>query len=100
MRAPHKMYESDNELATPRVVIHPEALKTMRERGGRWAAYQNHALDHVDVGRLQFLQYGPECTFKKPPERAPDTASCGMGWRYLHVGFVDLTTGDVVQEEP
>lgn len=80
----------------------PEALQQMRERGGDWYAYQNHALDSGTVGHLQFLKVGQGCTFTSPPERYPwDTpwdTPWGMGWRYMLVGRVDLQTGDVQPE--
>lgn len=76
--------------------IDMEALVTMGERGGKWAVYQNMALDSADLGGLRFLQVGEGCTFKKAPERYPDTH--GIGWRYLHCGFVDLNTGLIVDE--
>jgi hypothetical protein len=78
--------------------IHPEALEQMRERGKRWAAYQNHAMDSAGIGQIQFIQYGPGCMFEKWPERCPDTQQ-GLGWRFQHVGFVDLKTGKIVEEE-
>jgi len=74
--------------------IAPEALAQMRTRGGQWAVYQNHALDSADAGGLRFLKVGSGCTFEAAPERYPDSA-LGVGWRYLHVGFVDLDTGTI-----
>ena len=71
----------------------------MRQRGGQWAAYQNVALDSIGLGHLQFLQYGPERTFETPPASMPDTQA-GVGWKYRHVGFVDLASGEVVCVEP
>ncbi len=72
-----------------------EALETMRDRGGRWAAYQNVDLGHPQIGHLRFLQFGgPESTFKVPPERHPDTPQV-IGWRYYYVGEVNLTTGKI-----
>lgn len=73
-----------------------EALATMRERGGRWAAYQNVDLGHPQLGHLKFLQFGgPENTFKEPPApRLPDTPT-EINWRYYHVGEVNLTTGKI-----
>lgn len=79
--------------------IHEESLRAMRERGGRWAAYQNHAMDHSLLGHLRYLQYGPLNTFKEPPPRYPDTAE-GVGWPYQHVGFVDLKEGRIVETAP
>lgn len=79
--------------------IHEAQLATMRERGGKWAAYQNHDMGHSELGLLVFLQYGEGRTHATPPERAPDGPH-GLGWRYLHVGYVDLASGNVVDEEP
>ena len=72
-----------------------ESLETMRDRGGRWAAYQNMDMGHYNLGHLQFLQFGgPGNTFKLPPERYPDTPQA-IGWRYLYVGEMNLTTGKI-----
>lgn len=72
----------------------PEALQQMKERGGKWAAYQNQAMDSAGLGHLKFLNIGPDCTFKEPPKRLPDTAS-QINWRYGFIGWVDLETGEV-----
>ena len=77
----------------------PEALADMckfsaEHPGTTWAAYQNHDMGHPNIGRLQFLAVGPSCTFKTPPRNSPDTPS-GLGWRYLHVGTVNLATGEI-----
>lgn len=77
-----------------------EALEAMKESPynhptTRWAAYQNMALDSANCGHLQFLAIGPDNTIKKAPERYPADTRSGMGWRYLHVGWVDLETGEV-----
>ena len=77
------------------VKIEPDTLATIRQRGGTWAAYQNVAMDSAGLGHLQFLQYGPERTFKTPPVTMPDTQA-GLGWKYRHVGFVDLVSGEIV----
>lgn len=74
--------------------IGPEALQQMRERGGTWATYQNVALDSSSLGDLRFLQVGPNNTYKEAPERYPDT-QFGIGWRYVHVGYVNLSTGEI-----
>ncbi len=79
--------------------IDPSTLAAIKQRGGAWAAFQNVALDSSELGAVQFLRYGPECTFKAPPEALPDTRS-GVGWRFRHVGFVDLTAGKIVTVEP
>lgn len=73
----------------------PEALVQMRARGGTWAAYQNIAMDSAQLGRLQFIKVGPGCTFETAPEKCPDTPNCGPGWKYIHVGTVDLVTGEI-----
>lgn len=75
----------------------PDALAQMKERGGTWAAYQNIALDSADRGRIQFIKYGPGCTFEKPPEKCPDT-KVSLGWKYAFVGLVDLETGLIKKE--
>ena len=78
---------------------HEDALVQMRERGNYWAAYQNHDMGHPQLGHLQFIKYGPGCTFVSPPEPCPDTVH-GLGWRYVFVGIVDLATGDIVEYGP
>ena len=77
------------------VSIDPGALKLLRERGGTWACYQNCDLGDENLGRLQFLQYGQGCAFEHPPDRAPDAKAC-LGWRYVHAGYVNLHTGEIV----
>jgi hypothetical protein len=74
--------------------IDSEALEVMRERGGDWFAYQNHALDSRAVGHLRFLQCGPGRTFEQAPARMPDTER-EINWRYLLVGKVDLSSGEI-----
>jgi len=79
--------------------ISPEALDAMHDAGltlgrHRWAAYQNKDLGHPDLGHLQFLAVGPDCTFPTPPKRHPDTATA-INWRYCFVGWVNLETGDI-----
>ncbi len=61
--------------------IGPDALQQMRQHGGQWAVYENHDLGHCDLGHLQFLKFGPGCTFETPPERMPDTET-HINWRY------------------
>jgi hypothetical protein len=72
----------------------PEALRIMRERGGRWFCFQNHDLSHSQLGRLQFLKCGEGCTYQTPPERMPDTKEL-LGWRYVLIGEVNLETGEM-----
>ena len=74
--------------------ISESALKTMRDRGGDWFCYQNHAMDSAGLGDLQLLQCGEGRTYLKPPARMPDTAHA-IGWKYLLVGKVNLETGEV-----
>lgn len=74
--------------------VDPSVLATLKERGGRWAAYQNAAGDSVGCGQLVFLKVGEDCSFKEPPPHAPD-GPYGTGWKYLHVGHVNLDTGKV-----
>ena len=78
------------------LTIDPEVLSQLQARGGTWAAYQNIDLASASQGHVLFLKYGPGCTFESPPEKCPDTPN-GLGWRYAKVGFVDLTTGQVVE---
>jgi len=75
--------------------IAPEPLDQLRARGGTWAVYQNVAMDSAAFGHVQYIKYGPGCTFERPPEKCPDT-SAGLGWKYKHVGFVDLAQGRIV----
>ena len=79
--------------------IHPQTFAAISRRGGKWAAYQCVALDSSQLGAVQFLKYGPDCTFKAPPEAMPDTPA-GIGWKFRHVGFVDLASGQIVATEP
>jgi hypothetical protein len=63
----------------------------------RWAAFQNHALDSINCGYMQFLAIGPDNTFKTPPARMPDT-KISLGWKYLFIGWIDLSTGEIQKE--
>jgi hypothetical protein len=78
--------------------VHETSLGQMKERGGKWAAYQNVALDSVGLGHLQFLKYGEGCTFTVPPDKYPSDTEHGMGWRYLLVGSVDFESGSIKPE--
>lgn len=73
----------------------PAALSMMRERGGTWAAYQNLTLDSTGLGHMQFLRFGPGCTYKHPPVCYPKDTQYGMGWKYRVVGLVNTETGAV-----
>lgn len=72
----------------------------MRARSGHWAVYQNQDPTHQNFLHLLFMRYGDGTPFAEPPEFYPSDASViGPGRRYLHVGFVDLESGNVVAEE-
>lgn len=77
--------------------IDPKAIEQMKELGGKWAAYQNQAMDSCDHGRLRFLAIGPDCTFQKPPQSLPDTAE-EINWKYRFVGWANTETGKVDRE--
>jgi hypothetical protein len=62
----------------------------------RWATYENHDLGHWALGHLKFLAVGPQNTFKTAPTRLPDARS-EINWRYVHVGYVDLVSGEIVE---
>ena len=77
----------------------PEALQSMRESPFNfdttlWAAYENQALDHSELGRVKFLAVGPQNTFKEAPARLPDTHK-DIHWMYCFIGYVNLETGVV-----
>lgn len=76
-----------------------EALDSMRQLGGTWAAYQNVALDSFGAGHLQFLKIGDGCSYQTPPEKFPYDTKAGTGWKYRFVGMVNLETGEV-EEKP
>jgi hypothetical protein len=76
--------------------INPEALETMRYRGGEWWAFQSHDMSSRTLGDLQFLQCGSGRTYSEPPARMPGTEH-GLGWRYLLVGKVNLETLEIVE---
>jgi hypothetical protein len=79
--------------------VHPDTLQKLRQAGGRWAAYENQALDSHDAGRLQFLKYGNGCTHSFAPAHAPDS-DAGLGWKYHHIGYVELVSGLILDKEP
>lgn len=81
----------------------PEALEEMKDspyhfEDTKWVAYQNQAMDSAGLGHLQFLAVGPRNTFKEAPKAYPDT-QFGAGWKYQFIGWVDLGTGEVVNDE-
>lgn len=81
------------------VEVEEENLASMRKLGGKWAAYQNVAMDSADLGRFIFLRIGPNNTFQTPPDKAPDGPH-GTGWKYAYKGWVDLPLGVLRVPEP
>lgn len=79
--------------------IDKDTLVLLQGAGGTWAAYRNSELGHRDLGHLKFLRVGEGCTFTEAPEHLPDTPT-EINWRYMHVGYVDLETGLIVDEMP
>jgi hypothetical protein len=78
-----------------------EVLQILRERlkpGQTWFCYENVALDSEILGHRQFLCCGEGCTLSEPPTRMPDTAHA-IGWKYLLIGHVDMTTGEIVENQ-
>jgi hypothetical protein len=81
----------------------PETLDFMRSSAftfpdTKWAAYQNHDLGHRQLGHLRFLAVGPQNTIKETPKpRLPDFSN-EINWRYQFVGYVDLKSGEIVDE--
>jgi hypothetical protein len=80
----------------------PEALAQMKSSNcnfadTRWAAFENHDLGHWALGHLKFLAVGPQNTLNTAPARMPD-ASGEINWRYVHVGFVDLVSGEIINQ--
>lgn len=77
--------------------IDPQSLAFMRAHpcatGQEWYAFQNADLGSYDVGRQQYVKCGPGCGIPSVPRHAPDTQACGLGWRYLLAGIVDVDTG-------
>ncbi len=78
-----------------------EALAALRNRHSLYgnpedkvAVYQDQALDSAAAGSLVFIIIGPERTLKEAPVKAPD-GPYGMGWRFLHVGFLNLETNQL-----
>jgi len=83
---------------------HESPLIQMRIRHAQvhcqWAAYQNQALDSMNCGHVIFLAFGAGCTYENDealPAYAPD-GTYGLGWRYKHVGYVNLETGDIEED--
>jgi hypothetical protein len=64
----------------------------------RWAAYENHALDSATCGELRFLAVGPQNTYTDAPDRYPDSTQLGVGWKFVHIGWVHLESGTIVDD--
>lgn len=62
-------------------------------------AYEHSILGDPSQGHTLCLMVGPENTHDKPPLHAPDGAH-GPGWKYLPVGTVNLSTGDITPGKP
>lgn len=97
-------YEGRPEHLAGSGIVEPAALDTIRRRlrddcvTSEWYAYQNVALDGVGLGDLIFLQCGPGCTLREPPEIPADMTYIDIiGWRYRRVGRVDIGRGVVVE---
>lgn len=73
-------------------MIHSQSLGFMRSKGGTWVAYQNHDLGSPNIGHLQFLKVGSDCTFSEPPPHYPGHVYSDSH-PYRLVGTVDLATG-------
>ena len=71
--------------------VSKEAMKFMKERGGKWFAYQNE--DNAKAVKFRFMKCGEECLYNNPPEKLPKTV-LESDVRYYLVGEVD-----VVQEK-
>lgn len=77
--------------------INAAAHMQMEKSGGTWAVYQLAELGHPEMGHMKFLSVGENCTYQTPPDVLPDTQT-EINWRYVHVGWVDLKTGLVVDK--
>jgi len=84
------------------ITLEAETVRTIKERGGTWAIYQNVALDSADAGKIVCLRFGPECTRKEALDPMPDTPQYGPGWKYKLQATVkaeDLPDPDARDEE-
>jgi hypothetical protein len=83
------------------ITIEAETVRTLKERGGSWAIYQNLALDSCNAGQVVCLRFGPECTMKEAPDPMPDTPQYGPGWKYrLQTTVQAEDLPDLEDEEP
>ena len=83
-----------------------DPLVLMRKRSEQlqcnWAVYQNYAMDSATAGDLIFIAFGgtDKPTYASDadlPTHAPD-GTYGTGWKYLHVGYVHLETGEIRED--
>lgn len=76
------------------------ALRIRNENHGKpddkVAVYQNQSLDSDDAGSFLFIVVGSHRTLTEAPPCAPD-GPYGIGWKYLHVGFLNLETNQLEQ---
>ena len=63
-RAPHVLNSKPDSLD-------PDVVADLRQRGGKWAVYENKELGSPKAGQLVCLRYGEGCTFTIPPDKAP-----------------------------
>ena len=85
----------NKDLASPEAIT---ALRVRQEQHGnvtqKVAVYQNQVLDSSGLGHLVFLIVGEGKTFATAPARLPD-GQYGLGWKYQHVGHLDLATNQL-----
>lgn len=79
--------------------LDPATLATIRARGGQWACYQCQALDSESRGHIALLRYGEGCTYPAPPAKYPGD-SLAVSWSYVHIGDVDLKSGEIQKKSP
>jgi len=77
--------------------VSQEVLEQMKRIGGGWVAYRNVSLGDKAIGHLKFLRCGPGCYYERPPVRYPEHGLHPDG-AYIHVGTVDLNTGEIREE--
>lgn len=91
-----KLIGENENLAEPYTLA---CIRTFARSRDRIAAYQNHAMDSADLGKLIFLMIGPGRTYSEPPLHAPDGELHGSGWKYRLVGFFDKENNRLLPEE-
>lgn len=73
------------------ITLHASTVRTLRDRGGTWALYQNQALDSGSAGQVVCMRYGPDATLAEASEQMPDTPQYGPGWKYRLVARVEAS---------